>query len=251
MSCKTIITALVLACLAAASGCSDNTGTNPGEPAYDTVTVQFQDGVHPDAFYFDTRDAILKDAPTSSDLRNRNFGTVPNDTIGYVPLSSWYYERRMILRMDLTLIKSCATVLDDSLFIGAVPGGPDTLALEAYEVVLPAGYTNAWPEGVGGIGSGVSWETIDGQRSWTNPGGDYLEPLLADTVVVTDSIAAFSLPTALIYKWIAAPTQNNGIIIKIRAIPGEHYRIVHMRESSVPTRRPRLWIKYLQVKGGG
>lgn len=249
MKYRIFLPVLLLASLAAALGCTD-TSTNPGETEYDTVTVEFQDGVYPDPYYRDTRDAILKDGPNSN-LRNGNFGSVPNDTLGHVPLSSLYYERRMILRMDLSLIRSCATVVDDSLFISVVPGGPDTLFLEAYEVNLHSSYRDSWLEGIGGVGNGVSWLTINGQNSWSTPGGDYFEPLLAETFVVTDSIASFSLPITLVYKWIANPDLNNGIIIKIRATPGEHYRLGHMRETSAPAKRPRLWIKYLQAKGGG
>jgi hypothetical protein len=241
---------LLFAFLATASGCTGDTATNPAGPQYDTVTVQFQDGVHPDRYYFDTRDAILKDGPNSN-IRNGNSGSVPIDTLGYVPLSSWYYERRLILRMDISLINSCTTVIDDSLFIGIVAGGPDTLHLEAYEVDLHWSFRDSWLEGIGGVGNGVSWLTIDGRSSWPAPGGDYFEPLLAETVVVADSVAAFSLPPALVYKWISNPYLNNGIIIKIREAAGVHYRRVHMRESSDPIGRPRLWIRYLQTKGGG
>jgi hypothetical protein len=241
--------AAIIAIALHVAGCSENNPLGSGTTEYDTITVSFQDGVDPGPLYFETRDAILKNGTTTG-MRNANFGAVPLDTLGYAPIAATYYERRMIVRADFTYISSCSQVLDGSLSISIEKGGPDSLFLDASEVTLPAGFTQSWPEGSGGAGSGVSWATIDGQVSWTNPGGDYLSPPIAEAAVGDDSVIVFDLPPAVLHAWILEPTLNHGIIIGVRGAPEENYRLVHLRETSA-AKRPRFTIRYLRRKGGG
>lgn len=229
------------------SGCSDDSVTNPPVTG-DTITVTFQDGVSPVPSYFGTRDAVLKNGPTG-DLQNGNFGQTRLDTVGMVYAGTSFYERRMILRFDLSIITGCLSVIDASISVHIVPDCDNAIVLEAYGVTLPAGYPESWPEGTGGTGGGVAWLTIDGGAPWDTPGGD-LEPLPLDEVALScDSVATFALPGDLVLDWINNPQNNDGIIIKGRNVATELFRELHLREADEAVLRPVLRVTYL--KGGG
>lgn len=237
---KTILILFLFAFFAL--GCSDD---NPYDPS-DLIELTFQDGVDPDPSYDGTRDAVMKDGPVS-DIYNGNFGTSPLDTLGLVEMGGELFERRLIIRMDLSEISSCAAVHEATITLSLTPASGDTLILEAYEVLEPA-RRETWDEGVGGVGEGVSWATYDGSNAWDDPGG-YIgaEPVFSDTVT-TDSLLTVVVPNDLALRWIKYPSTNHGLIIRSVTTQRETFRLVQMRESASPASRPRFFLTY--EKGG-
>ena len=225
-----------------AAGCSEtDRGVNPVRQ--DTLTVAFQDLVSPSTSYAGTSDAILKDGPATQ-FRNGNFGAVPYDTIGGVRLGSSFYERRLILRMDISSIKNCSKVIRATLAIRVVPPAPDSLTLGAC-IVLPAA-RDAWVEGIGGLGAGVSWTTVDGGVPWTYEGGDFdPAPLDVRTVRSADSACVFTLPPQAVLGWIRNPESNHGMIVRSLERRLAARTTVFTREHESAGLHPRLEIVYL------
>jgi hypothetical protein len=207
------------------------------------VSVSFQDGVLPTALYHGTADAMLKDGPNNA-MRNGNFGAAPSDTLGAVLLSSALYERRLIIKMDLTSIKSCSQVLAANLSLRVTGPSSDPMTIEAHRVTLPS-YED-WTEGTGGVAAGVSWTTIDGAIPWTAAGGDFESTALASASFTLDTTVTLPLPTALVKTWILTPSSNDGVIIKSTDVSRERRAIVYSREYGVAASRPRLDIKYIK-----
>jgi len=233
--------------LAITAGCSSQssrlTDTNP--PQGDTVRIAFQDGISPAPAYNGTRDALLKDGPIW-EIRNGNFGTIASDTLGSVELPDTPYERRYIIKMDLSYVVGCLRVLEARLILRIDQGTTGALTLNAHEVVVPALITGSWPEGSGTLASGVSWHAVDGVTPWDTEGGDYLPEILDYVTVGTDTVATLSLPTDLVHEWIVQPASNHGLIIRASGTVDESYRLVHTREAAVPAYRPRLELEYLK-----
>ncbi len=227
-------------CLAALAGCGDDEIAPSGSS--DTIRVAFQDGVSPSASYRGTRDAVLKDDPDAGS-EDVNFGSAPSDTLGAVPLSTAFYERRFIVRMDISSITDCSEVVSARLSIRVAPPAPDSITLEAHPINLPT--WKQWTEGSGGPQNGVSWSTIDGAMPWTVAGGDFFSSVLDERTVSSDSVATFSLSPALVMEWIRSPSSNHGIVIKTTDVSRARYAIVFEREYSGASRRPRLEIVYL------
>ena len=230
-------------CVALVSGCGDNGTVVIPPPSPDTVRVSFQDGVLPAAGYQGTANAMLKDGPNNA-LRNGNFGAAQSDTLGAVLLSSALYEHRLIVRMNLTSIKSCSQVLAANLSFHVIGPSSDAMTIEAHRVVL-ASYLD-WIEGSGGVATGVSWTTIDGGVPWTAAGGDFESTVLASASFTGDTTVTFPLSTTLVKAWILMPASNDGVVIKTTDVSRERYAIVHMRENSVPGWRPRLDLTYIK-----
>lgn len=230
-------------CVALVAGCDDNGTVVIPPPSPDTVSVSFQDGVLPAALYHGTADAMLKDGPNNA-LRNGNFGAAQSDTLGAVLLSGALYERRLIVRMDLTSIKSCSKVIAANLSFHVIGPSSDVMTVEAHRVDL-ASYED-WIEGLGGLAAGVSWTTIDGGAPWTSAGGDFESTALASVSFTGDTTATLPLSTTLVKAWILTPASNDGVVIKTTDVSRERYAIVFSREYGVPAWRPRLDITYIK-----
>ena len=225
-----------------ALGCSESSPYEP--PAL--IEVEFQDGVLPHPAYAGTRDAIMKDSDVS-DISNGNFGPEPHDTLGLVEAGGEFFERRLIIRMDISETSGCAAVHEATITLTITPVTGDTLILETYEALEPA-RREGWDEGTGGVGGGVSWLTYDGSNTWDVPGGSIgAVPVSTDTVAA-DSLVTIAVPNDLAFRWIKEPWTNHGLIIKSVTTQRETFRIVHMRESASPASRPRFVLSY--EKGG-
>jgi hypothetical protein len=227
------------------AGCSDeNRIIPPPDSEPDTLEITFQDGVHPTGSYFGTRDAVLKDGPIP-ELIFGNFGAATDETLGVVYIGSGYYERRLLLRMDLSGLAGCSAVIDARLSLRIESDLTDSLVLDVYGAAVPAPVPS-WIEGTGGMNEGVSWYAADGATVWSNPGGDFVYPLLDEQTVRADSVVAFSLPGALVLNWIRNPSTNHGVLIKARDTDGERYVLVHLRESGTGAFRPKLELLYFK-----
>ncbi|MCX5754310.1 MAG: DNRLRE domain-containing protein [Candidatus Krumholzibacteria bacterium] len=235
-----LLVSAVSLCLAALAGCGgDETAPTSGS---DTIRAAFQDGVAPSASYNGTKDAVLKDDPDAA-VANMNFGAAPSDTLGSVPLSTAFYERRLIIRMDISSITDCSAVVSARLSIRVTPPTPDSITLEARLINMPT--WKQWTEGFGGPANGVSWSTIDGTAPWTLAGGDFFSSVLDEQTVSSDSVATFSLSPAIVMEWIRHPSTNHGIIIRTTDVSRARFALVFQREYGGAARRPRLEIAYL------
>ncbi len=231
-------------CLLPATGCSDD-GVRPPPTEQDTLTIAFQDGAEPTTSYFGTRDAVIKDGP-APEFYHSNFGGALHDTLGIVYLGSDYYERRLLIRMDVSDLKGCSSVLDARLSLRIESDLADSLVLKLYEAVVPPSLPGSWVEGTGGLFAGVSWYEADGATPWNTPGGDFSYLPLDEQTVRADTTVTFSLPGMLVLNWIRLPYTNNGVIIKARRAGGERYLLVHLRESTTAAYRPRLDLVYFK-----
>lgn len=231
---------IILLNLLALTGCDDNTIITPRLP--DTVRVSFQDGALPSTLYHGTADAVLKNGPTN-DLRNGNFGAALSDTVGTAALPYDLFERRLVIRMNLTSITNCSQVLSARLSIHLAPGASAGLILEAHKIIRPD-YA-PWTEGFGGVAAGVSWTTIDGSAPWSADGGDFDGAVIDQKTISGDTVVTFSLNPSLVRGWIAKPASNHGVVIKTADASTELAAIAYFRENSMATRRPRLDITYL------
>jgi hypothetical protein len=236
---RIILVSAVSLCIAALAGCGDDEVSPSPDP--DVAHIAFQDGVSPSASYDGTADAVIKGNPDPG-AANINFGTAPSDTLGSVFLSTAFYERRLIIRMDITSITNCSAVISARLSIHVAPPAPDSITLEAHPINLPG--WKPWTEGFGGPANGVSWITIDGSIPWTLEGGDFFDSVIDGQTISIDSVVTFSLSPALVMEWIRHPSSNHGIAIKTTDVSRARYAIVFQRESNVAARRPRLEISY-------
>ncbi len=228
----------------AGTGCTDST-TGPRESG-DTITVVFRDGTEPIPSYTGTRDAVIRDGPTLA-MRTSNDGTSPLDTLGVIRIEEMLYERRMLLRFDLTSITDCAKVTGAMLTISVEPEDTNrTVWLDAWEATVPAAYPGSWVEGF--LNEGVSWLYVDeGVSPWTVPGGDHLG-LMDSRPVKSDTTVYFELDPARVERWIKVPSVNDGVLIIPRTAGQQTFLHVYMRENAAEALRPELTVRYL--KGG-
>ncbi len=234
----------IAALLAVALGaCADNdTVFPPGTPA-ETVRVAFQDGAAPSAAYNGTRDVVIKDGPTN-DVRNGCFGTAAEDTIGAVELDGTTYERRLLVKMDLTSITDCGAVVSAALSIRIEAPPGDSLAIDLLRISRPS--YSPWVEGIRGVATGVSWTTVDGTEPWLIEGGD-TDGLVLDRVrVAGDTTVAFRVPPSLAESWIDTPSGNHGLVLRATYPNLARSGLAHLRESAAAADRPRMDIAYLR-----
>lgn len=239
-------TTIILAALILSAGCGDDQeNVYVPDKTSDTTKVVFQDLVSPYSSYQGTRDAVIKENPG---LQLRNFGNQPLDTIGTVEKYGEYYQKRLIIRMDLTSISSCSFVRDAFLQLSLEEGGTGNPQFELYRVIIPDGILpNSWMEGSGGSNEGVSWLYADDAVPWTNEGGDYFPTPLDTSIVESDTTLTFSVPGPIISHWINNPDENHGFVIIPLSSDSSSYRIIHLRESSIPEKRPLLQFVYLEA----
>jgi hypothetical protein len=243
---KSRLMTIILVALILLAGCGDDREkVHSPDKTSDTIKVAFQDLVSPYPSYQGTRDAVIKEAPG---MRLHNFGNNPIDTIGTVEESGDYYQKRLILRMDLTSISSCSFVMDAFLHLSLEEGGLGSPQFELYRVTVPDGILpDSWMEGTGGFNKGVSWLFADDAVGWTNEGGDYIPIPLDTSTVQSDTTLTFSIPGPIISHWINNPEENHGFIIIPLSSDSPSYRIIHLRESPVPEKRPLMQFVYLEA----
>ena len=230
--------------LFALSGCSED-NTLFFDPSSRLEEIVFQDGIFPDSAYSGTRDAFLKEGNPFS---NYNFGTTPYDTVGHLYLTDSFFERRLIIRFDISEITDCGEVLSAELQLHFSSPSPDTLTLQAYEATVPDILGSSWLEGTGGPFEGVSWTTADGAVPWDTEGGDPAGPPVETVAASVDTVISFMLPNSLVLGWIEHPETNHGIVVRLADALSEKSLILHTHESLELDERPLLKIEYL---GGG
>jgi len=241
---RSIIIASIALALAV-SGCEEDRPTGvPGEQP-DTMVTAFRDGVSPFSSYRGTRDAVIKDAP-AEELWNLNWGGMEADTIGSIQIVSGRYQRRLLVRMDISEISSCQKVLDAELTLHINPVAGDSVIFRVFRAEVPENVPDHWTEGEdkGQLQTGVSWQYATVATPWDNEGGDFLPSYLDSEYIAEDSTVTFSLPPSMVEDWINNPLYNDGVLIKSDYL-SEGYKIVYMRENPHPGLRPELRIRYL------
>lgn len=228
---------------AAFVGCADNdTVFPPGTPP-ETMRVAFQDGVSPTTAFDGTRDAVIKDGPTN-DFRNGCFGAEDADTIGAVALGGSTYERRLLVKTDLSSITDCGSVVSASLSIRLETPPGDSLAIDLLRISRPS--YSPWVEGTTGTATGVSWTTVDGAEPWLVEGGDTDGLVLDRARIAGDTTIVFRIPPALAEDWIHTPSGNHGVMLRA-TFPGvPRFGIARQRESAAASDRPRMDVAYLR-----
>ncbi len=237
-------TVVILACLV--TSCADKSTFYPNGNL-DTVTIAFVDGIAPYQGYDGTSDAMIKDGP-SNDFRNRCYGTSPVDTLGFLLLAGSFYERRLVIRMDISVISDCEKIISAKLVLHAASVRDDSLHLSAHRI---GGQSySGWNEGQNGIQTGVSWLTRDGAESWHSPGGDFDQEPLSYATITEENPAIFSLPPRLVQDWLSSPESNQGVLIKVDEPQSDIFAEVYLRETTLASKRPRLEIIYLRNSYG-
>lgn len=87
------------------------------------------------------------------------------------------YNRRSLVRFDLAGIPAGAKINSAKLRLKEAATFGISRTIAAHRL------THSWIEGTGGNYSGVTWTTYDGAHSWMKPGGDYISPASAQTLV--------------------------------------------------------------------
>jgi len=226
------------------AGCEDDSpGVISGDEP-DTSVIRFRDGISPYPAYYGSRDAVIKNAPLES-LRNLNWGAMEADTAGSTMINSGRYQKRLLIRMDITGISGCEEVLEAELTLRVYPSPPDSVLFRMYRIT-PDDIPDYWAEGEGkgDYNMGVSWDYATEAIPWDEPGGDYILPALDSVHIGADSTATFNLPPSLVEEWISNPLDNDGVIIKPDYF-SDGYKIFYSRDHSRPELRPELMIKYL------
>lgn len=233
-------------------GCSDDEGLPYQPSGPDTLSAEFRDGALPYQAYFGTRDAVIKNGPAIS-VKHANFGSAQADTVGLVMLPEGLFERRLVIRFDLSIITSCREVVEAKLSLGLDPSPGDTVTFFAYRLNTPAELPDSWTEGDGHGQwepvAGVCWDYASETSQWNDPGGDYITPRLTSQSAVEDSVITFDLPPAMVEGWIEVPGANDGVIIMTPETAEEKFRVFYSREHPEIDLRPSLTIKY--IGGGG
>ncbi len=242
---RIILFAAVAAVVLAGIGCSSNTGP-PGDS--DTTTVIFRDGAEPLPSYLGTRDAVIRDG-ASWTMRESNNGTASLDTLGVAEIGGSLYERRLLVRFDLTSITDCGSVASAHMTLHFEPEDTNrTIWLDAWEATVPATYTGSWEEGY--LGEGVSWLYVDdGVSQWTAEGGDHLD-LMDSKEIKADTSVTFELDPARVENWIKIPPRNHGVLLTPRTGGEAAFLHVYMRETAAVGLRPELIVRYITIKGG-
>ncbi len=236
--------AAAAAAMLAGIGCTSNS-TRPPDGS-DTVTAIFRDGADPLPSYLGTRDAVIRNGAAWT-MQSSNNGTAPIDTLGVAEIGGSLYERRLLVRFNLTSITDCGSVASAHLTLHFEPEDTDrTIWLDAWEATVPDVHPGSWVEGF--LNEGVSWRYVDESVTmWDVLGGDHLE-LMDSREVKADTVVTFELDPARVEAWINIPPRNHGVLLRPRTGGQEAFLHVYMRESAAIALRPELLIKY--IKGG-
>ena len=103
--------------------------------------------------------------------------------------------------------------------------------LRAYDV------TTAWAENT------ATWKT-----PWVQPGGDYVEPAVGAASIDRNMVGKWITidVTPLVAKWVADPTSNHGLMLRLRKVSSiTGYRFASS-EHWATTNRPKLEVSYMK-----
>ena len=176
------------------------------------------------------------DAEIISGGSTANFGNAAVMGVGTTLFGKLTSLRRVIVRFDLSIIPSYATILDASLTLFQAAGGAisGSTVFTAYRVTRPD-----WTE------FGVTWNKYDGSNSWTNSGGDIaIAEFDSTTITAVGQDLVFGSLAALAADAIA---NRNGILHLLVVGPesgSNQFVAVHSSDSISPAMRPKLVVNY-------
>jgi hypothetical protein len=193
------------------------------------VTMVFQDGVLPSTAY----------AGTSMNMMS---GSYPSDimppgtyiTVG--PYNSDNYNRRGLIKMDVSLIPSGAVVVASVLRLTVYSNLAGTNSvLYGYKL------TNDWVSGQ------VNFNQRSTGQNWGTAGGDFDAGLatMGTAVFEDDLYTDVEINTKVTQAWLTSASTNYGLILRVAdEASGSHYLQYWTGLYATPASRPRLTIQY-------
>ncbi len=188
---------------------------------------------------------LTKDVSLDEDFKERNFGALPELTIGAKDRKD---EKRSVLEFDFSAIPSGATILSATLelymYENEVAGGNPTLNAAVHRM------TRAWQEGTGmgggGDSDGATWVHHNGANEWASAGGDFQAAAAAQTNIQVGEINQWHEwdVTALVQYWIDNPSANDGLILRDSTPANSFWGRFYSREYGDPAYRPKLTVVY-------
>jgi len=179
--------------------------------------VAFQDGVLPQAAYAGTRDSFLSETYT-----DHNYGTNPTIQVDGDNPGGSGRELRTVLRWDISTIPPGSRIQTASVVIKLLDRGRPPYEVHALR--------RSWTE------TTVSWQTFAADPS---------TPILGFAMPLDPLEYAFPLSAegvALIQSWVDSPASNFGLLLT--APKNSHGLRIHARETSDPSKRPKLLVTY-------
>lgn len=176
------------------------------------------------------------DAEINSSSPNTNFGNNAEMGIGTTQFIKSTTTMRVIVRFDLSVIPSHATILNASLtlfhtFSGSISG---SVEFKAYRVTRPD-----WTE------FGVTWNKYDGSNSWSTPGGDIaVDQFDSTTITAADQDLVFGSLASLAADAIANRGGILHLLVEGFESLGTQYIVVYASDSSNAAARPKLVVNY-------
>ncbi|HEY5291522.1 MAG TPA: DNRLRE domain-containing protein [Burkholderiales bacterium] len=140
-----------------------------------------------------------------------------------------------LVQFDLSSIPAGSIIVSASLWLSHSTGGANTMS--AFRV------TKAWTEGTGAAGSGATWNTYNGYRSWATAGGDYDPAVLATITLPGNGQWATWDLTAQMAAWSAGTQPNYGIAL-MGTSAGSNDAFVSSDDAANPTLHPTLKVTF-------
>nr|MBC7244636.1 DNRLRE domain-containing protein [Chloroflexota bacterium] len=198
----------------------------PMSAAAEPITVVFQEGVYPDAFYMGVADTHISLYEPAT-----NFGTA--STMRIHPASGG--RERGLIKFDISMIPTTATVLQATLYLYAWYWSYSfPLTIYAYRV------KKHWNE------CEATWDHATTTDFWhtagcSNPIFDY-DPHSAVSTTVSNEQQYYSWDvTQMAQLWVTNPLANEGVLL---VADGLHVQY-QFRTSEIPDMRPYLVVTYL------
>jgi RHS repeat-associated protein len=149
------------------------------------------------------------------------------------------YAHRYLLQFDTSSFPTHDAQITNAslnLYLSNVTG-TSSQTIEAHDV------TTAWT-------SGVSWLSTDGTHLWSSSGGDFSSTVQASATAgpAVNTVVSLSGSTlaALVSRWVATPSSNNGIVIKAADETVASVDTFGATENVDQAQRPALTVTYSQ-----
>lgn len=237
-----VFSAVLLMFIFSCTGETGPAGPEGEDGTDDSITVVFQEGMHPSAGYDGSSDNFIYES-----FPDTNFGACGYTTVG---TSSGPEIYRTLLRFDLAgqVIPQNVSVTDAYVELEIYGGysNPGDTTITAYSLAT------GWVEGTvcSGSEAGSSTWNDAGASAWSTAGGDYddVSPV-SDSVIVeagsTSGTIRLKLDNAVVASWITNPSSNHGLILAAtNEASGPEYTAFCSNEDTVASNRPKLIITY-------
>lgn len=181
--------------------------------------------------------AKLSDTNIRSGFPKQTGGTDTNLGAGLYKDSTSSNIIRSLIQFDTSSIPQGAKVLtsDLNLWLASVSNDSNI------DITLH-GITKAWTE------SSATWTNADATNLWAKQGSDFDSQVSTATVGPLTSLATnyrWSVPTAMVEKWINTPSTNKGLLLKSMSETTNSYKkFISGDDTANPTYSPLLSVTY-------